>query len=63
MLHKENTQNADNTASTSHTSTPNSATDNNLSLEEKASQVVDIIQSDKPQQEKSEQVWEILKDV
>jgi len=35
----------------------------NKSLEDKAAAIVEIINSSKSQEEKSEQVWEILKNV
>lgn len=63
MLNQDNSQNVDNPTSASPSTASNPATDNNSSLEDKAAQVVEIINSDKSEQEKSDQVWEILKNV
>lgn len=59
MTQKNNQNDAATTASNASTEDKS----NNLSLEEKASQVVEIIHSDKPEQQKEDEVWEILKNV
>ena len=57
MQHLNNQNDASATASSSISEDKS----NNLSLEEKASQIVEIINSDKPHQERSDQIWEIIK--
>lgn len=56
-------QNNQSDASSKASSTNTTANSNNLSLEEKADKVVEILDSNKPEQQKEDEVWEILKNV